>query len=150
MRNEHGFITPFALAIVLIFTVYCSYQLQLLKSEQLFLNEMEKMIVLETLMQRGIVDIISEINTRPSQSFSGTFTYEDGQVNYNISFENESMYVVTMSVAIVSGTVRNATFHYDNIQKTVIEWQEANVSESIVSYGIYGSRKNYCWSVDKS
>jgi hypothetical protein len=150
MKNEHGFITPFALAIILIFTVYCSFQLQALKTEQLFLEEMEKMVVLETLMQRGTVDIISEITTSPSQSLTGSFTYIDGQVNYNVSYENESLYVVAMTVMMQNGTSREATFRYDNIQKILIDWQEANVSESTISYGIYGSGENNCWSVVKS
>jgi hypothetical protein len=150
MKSEKGFVTPFALSIVLIFIVYCSYQLQALKSEQLFLEQLEQYTVLETLLQRGTSDIILVITNDNLPSFNDTITYVDGHVSFSASTQNGSIYHVTMTVITKNQIQRTASFTYDKVKNQVISWQEANASESNISYRFHGSRKNNNWSYVKS
>jgi hypothetical protein len=151
MKNENGFVTPFALSVVLILMVYCSYQLQALKSEQLFMKQLEQYTTLETLLQRGTADIISVIMNETETSLQDSIVYIDGQVNYSASTENGTIYHVTMIITVKNHQLqRSATFTYDKIKNRVISWQEANASESYLSYWIYGSWKDNGRSTVKS
>jgi hypothetical protein len=128
MSNEKGFITPFALAIVILLCGYISFQYKALLSEQQFYLEARQQLIIDTLIQRGIVDTIAELESVSipiNQTESDKIIYNDGEMVYSIKHITQGLYQISMNIKTKKDYKKHVTFTYNQQTTLIINWEES-------------------------
>ncbi|RIW31076.1 hypothetical protein D3H55_15835 [Bacillus salacetis] len=117
MRNEKGFILPFAMilaAAILLFSISVS---AIFISRYSYLDIMEESYRRESLMLFSIKRLYSI-----DQSLNGAFTYPEGVVRYEVQKEDE---LTRATLTLVTAEKKYESVHitFENDTKEIVDWE---------------------------
>jgi hypothetical protein len=126
LRKSEGYTTPLAVIMVFIIMGLITFQYTAIISEQRFYEHQKQNYTIETLIQRGVVDVISRIMQKPIITpETDVIQYDDGTLNYSISIVDEFILEVRLNFQTRKGYERKATLIFDKQKEIIIEWKEA-------------------------
>ncbi|MFE8702494.1 competence type IV pilus minor pilin ComGG [Cytobacillus sp. FJAT-54145] len=122
--NERGFLYPFTLCVLLIFSTFLLVQSNLYLDEKRLLNEIEQ-------MEKSRYYFLSSIKKMEfilaEESFenAGHLLFRDGGVHYIIEEETDR-FKITFNLTVGSNDNLMGIGYYDKVSKKMIKWIEKN------------------------
>jgi hypothetical protein len=126
MKTNEGFVTPLTVVSSFLILFFLLHQIQLLNTDRIALMEEQQIVLSESLVQMGTVDLMEVLKSSPvTEPQSGTFSYDDGTVSYTITVQEGN----TLSITLMSETTEKrrsqVIMYYNQDTKTVTKWVEA-------------------------
>ncbi|WLD92047.1 competence type IV pilus minor pilin ComGG [Alkalihalobacillus sp. AL-G] len=123
MKNESGYITALAIMMTLIILSVIAYNVKLLSSEQLFLQERKAWIQSDLYLQMGREDLVDKIkNEGIREGESGTFIYQDGKMQYETIKFSDEVYIFRLEVILNESGRATGFLYYNYVKKEVVKW----------------------------
>ncbi|WP_141604261.1 competence type IV pilus minor pilin ComGG [Terrilactibacillus laevilacticus] len=118
--NEDGFVLPLCVIISFLIIAFALHAVILLQNEQEFKKESDLSLRFNEVTQLGLFDIKKNLakNELPT---SGSFIYDDGIVNFQMTKSTDKELEVFVTVSI-DGHEQKNKFYYDTEKGGITKW----------------------------
>ncbi|MGG5255070.1 competence type IV pilus minor pilin ComGG [Neobacillus sp. SM06] len=124
IHSQKGFTYPLTLSLLLIFFIFFSIRVDQLLTERKFTYNTKISLVQEYYMLTTAKKVEKILQTGDGTTTSGSFSYRDGTINYQIDPPSGSIQKFTLTLKLKSGETVNGYGFYDTNLKMLTKWVE--------------------------